>query len=51
MNVTYTKFKTLEETENIRIELEGRHQTEFEMKESITSFECELVDVVKTKDI
>ena len=42
MNATERKFKTLEdftleETENIRTELEGRQQAEFEMKEATTS--------------
>ena len=41
-NVAYDKLKTLEdftleETKNIRKELEGRQRAELEMKEAITS--------------
>lgn len=44
MNVEDDKFKTLEdftleETENIRKELEGHKRAEFQMKEVITSLE------------
>ena len=55
MNVADGKFKsledfTLEETENIPKELEGRQRAEFEMKEAITSLECRLVDVLNAKE-
>ncbi|TMW80960.1 hypothetical protein EJD97_013265 [Solanum chilense] len=54
-NVAYGTFKnledfTLEETESIRKELEGRQRAEFEMKEAITSLECRLVDVLNAKE-
>ncbi|XP_049394692.1 uncharacterized protein LOC125858983 [Solanum stenotomum] len=53
MNVADGKFKTLEdftleETENIRKELEGRQRAEFEMKEAITSLECRLMEALNT---
>ena len=53
MNVVDGKFKTLEdftleETENIRKELEGRQRAEFEMKEAITSLECQLMEALNT---
>uniref|UniRef100_M1AKD3 Uncharacterized protein n=1 Tax=Solanum tuberosum TaxID=4113 RepID=M1AKD3_SOLTU len=49
MNVADGKFKTLEdftleETENIRKELERRQWAEFKMKEAITSLECRLME-------
>uniref|UniRef100_M1DBY7 Uncharacterized protein n=1 Tax=Solanum tuberosum TaxID=4113 RepID=M1DBY7_SOLTU len=49
LNVADGKFKTLEdftleETENLRKELEGRQRAEFEMKEAITSLECRLME-------
>ncbi|XP_049394675.1 uncharacterized protein LOC125858961 [Solanum stenotomum] len=53
LNVADGKFKTLEdftleETENIRKELEGRQRAEFEMKEAITSLECRLMEALST---
>ena len=53
MNVADGKFVnneafTLEETKNIRKELEARQQAEFEMKEAITSLECRLMDALST---
>ncbi|XP_049388521.1 uncharacterized protein LOC125852885 [Solanum stenotomum] len=53
MIVADSKFKfledfTLEETENIRKELEGRQRAEFEMKEAITSLECRLMEALNT---
>ena len=56
MNVTDSKFKnvedfTLEETDNIRKELEGLQRAEFEMKEAITSLECQLMEFLNTKEI
>ncbi|KAH0715262.1 hypothetical protein KY284_008167 [Solanum tuberosum] len=51
MNVADGKFKTLEdftleETENIRKELQGHQRAEFEMKEGITSLEFRLMEVL-----
>lgn len=48
MNVDDDKFKTvedftIEETEYICKELEERQQAEYNIKESITSFECRLM--------
>uniref|UniRef100_M1BEM6 Uncharacterized protein n=1 Tax=Solanum tuberosum TaxID=4113 RepID=M1BEM6_SOLTU len=55
LNVADGKFKTLEdftleETENLRKELEGRQRAEFEMKEAITSLECRLMEALSTID-
>lgn len=52
MNVADGKFKTLEDstlekTENIRKELEGRQRAEFE-KEDITFLECWLMEALST---
>ena len=49
LNVAGSKFKnlkdfTLEETENLCKILEGRQHAEFEMKEAITSLECQLME-------
>ena len=48
MNVANDKFKTLEETESIRKELEGNQRAEFVMKEAITSLEYRLMDALTT---
>uniref|UniRef100_M0ZXX2 Uncharacterized protein n=1 Tax=Solanum tuberosum TaxID=4113 RepID=M0ZXX2_SOLTU len=53
MNVADGKFNTLEdfnlaETDNIPKELEGRQRAEFEMKEAITSLECQLMEALST---
>ena len=53
MNMAHDKFKTLEdftldETENIHKELEGRQRAEFNMKKAITSLEYRLMDAFST---
>uniref|UniRef100_M1ALI1 Uncharacterized protein n=1 Tax=Solanum tuberosum TaxID=4113 RepID=M1ALI1_SOLTU len=53
LNVADGKFKTLEdftleETDNLCKELEGRQHAEFEMKEAITSLECQLMEALST---
>uniref|UniRef100_M1CXV7 Uncharacterized protein n=1 Tax=Solanum tuberosum TaxID=4113 RepID=M1CXV7_SOLTU len=53
LNVADGKFKTLEDftlegTNNIRKELEGRQHAEFEMKDVITSLEYRLIEVLST---
>ena len=52
MNVDDEKFKTLEdfvlkETENISKKLEGHQRSEFQMKETITSLECRLMEALR----
>lgn len=53
MNVDDGKSKTLEgftfeETGNIHKKFEGRQRTEFQIKETVTSLECRLIEVLST---
>ena len=53
LNVVDDKFKnledfTLEETDNFRKKLDRYQQAKFEMKETVTSLECRLMEALNT---